>query len=41
VNLCINLITVSWAPSVKHDALTSTFDYGSRVAAVWLNRYAG
>jgi peptide/nickel transport system substrate-binding protein len=34
---CIGL-TGSWAPAVKNYAPNSTFDYGNRVAALWLDR---
>ena len=30
--------TGSWQPYVKHYAPNLTFDYGSRVAALWLDR---
>jgi peptide/nickel transport system substrate-binding protein len=32
------MITSSWQPYVKHFAPNLTFDYGSRVAALWLDR---
>jgi hypothetical protein len=32
------MITASWAPYVKHYGPNITFDYGSRVAALWLDR---
>ena len=31
-------ITASWQPYVKNYAPNQTFDYGSRVAALWLER---
>ena len=31
-------ITASWQPYVKNYAPNQTFDYGSRVAALWLDR---
>jgi hypothetical protein len=33
-----NTITASWQPYVKNYAPNHTFDYGSRVAALWLDR---
>ena len=30
--------TGSWQPYVKNHAVNVTFDYGSRVAALWLDR---
>jgi hypothetical protein len=32
------MITGSWQPYVKNYAPNQTFDYGSRVAALWLDR---
>ena len=32
------VITGSWQPYVKNYAPNQTFDYGSRVAALWLDR---
>ena len=31
-------LTASWQPYVKNYAPNPTFDYGSRVAALWLDR---
>ena len=31
-------VTASWQPYVKNYAPNQTFDYGSRVAALWLDR---
>ena len=33
------VITASWAPYVKNYGPNHTFDYGSRAAALWLDRY--
>jgi peptide/nickel transport system substrate-binding protein len=33
-----NMITASWAPYVKNYSPNITFDYGSRAAALWLDR---
>ena len=33
-----NTITSTWQPYVKNYAPNQTFDYGSRVAALWLDR---
>ena len=33
-----NMITSTWQPYVKNYAPNQTFDYGSRVAALWLDR---
>ena len=33
-----NTITASWQPYVKNYAPNLTFDYGSRAAALWLER---
>ena len=33
-----SMITASWQPYVKNYAPNSTFDYGSRAAALWLER---
>ena len=38
VYLNANVITVSWAPYVKNYGPNITFDYGSRAAALWLDR---
>ena len=32
------MLTSSWQPYVKHYAPNLTFDYGSRVAELWLER---
>jgi ABC-type transport system substrate-binding protein len=32
------MITSSWQPYVKHFTPNLTFDYGGRVAALWLDR---
>jgi ABC-type transport system substrate-binding protein len=32
------VITASWQPYVKNYAPNQSFDYGSRVAALWLDR---
>ena len=32
------MITGSWQPYVKNYAPNQTFDYGSRAAALWLDR---
>jgi hypothetical protein len=32
------MYTGSWQPYVKNHAPNPTFDYGSRVAALWLER---
>jgi hypothetical protein len=32
------MITASWAPYVKNYSPNITFDYGSRAAALWLDR---
>jgi hypothetical protein len=31
-------VTGSWQPHVKHYAPNLSFDYGSRAAALWLDR---
>jgi len=33
-----NMITGTWQPYVKNDTPNTTFDYGSRAAALWLER---
>ena len=33
-----NVVTASWAPYVKNYGPNITFDYGSRAAALWLDR---
>jgi len=33
-----NMVTASWAPYVKNYGPNITFDYGSRAAALWLDR---
>lgn len=33
-----NMITVTWRPYVKNFAPNTTFDYGGRAAALWLDR---
>jgi peptide/nickel transport system substrate-binding protein len=38
VHLLVPMITASWAPYVKNYGPNITFDYGSRVAALWLDR---
>jgi len=38
VNLLVPMITASWAPYVKNYGPNITFDYGSRAAALWLER---
>jgi peptide/nickel transport system substrate-binding protein len=38
VYLNANMVTVSWAPYVKNYSPNITFDYGSRAAALWLDR---
>jgi peptide/nickel transport system substrate-binding protein len=38
VNLASAMITGSWQPYVKNYAPNPTFDYGSRAAALWLER---
>jgi ABC-type transport system substrate-binding protein len=38
VYLNVNVITASWAPHVKNYGANITFDYGSRAAALWLER---
>src|SRR5436190_2069227 len=38
VYICVNMATASWAPYVKNYGPNITFDYGSRVAALWLER---
>jgi len=38
VHLLAPMITASWAPYVKNYGPNITFDYGSRVAALWLDR---
>jgi hypothetical protein len=38
VYLNVNVITASWAPYVKNYGPNITFDYGSRAAALWLDR---
>jgi len=32
------MITGTWQPYVKNDTPNTTFDYGSRAAALWLER---
>ena len=34
----VMMVTASWAPYVKNYGPTVTFDYGSRAAALWLDR---
>ena len=34
----LDMITGSWQPYVKNYAPNLTFDYGSRAAALWLDR---
>jgi len=38
IHLLVPMITASWAPYVKNYGPNITFDYGSRVAALWLDR---
>ena len=38
VHVLVAMITASWAPYVKNYGPNITFDYGSRVAALWLDR---
>jgi peptide/nickel transport system substrate-binding protein len=38
VNTNVVMVTASWAPYVKNYGPNITFDYGSRVAALWLDR---
>jgi ABC-type transport system substrate-binding protein len=38
VYLFWQMLTGSWQPYVKNSAPNLTFDYGSRVATLWLNR---
>ena len=38
VYLVSPMYTGSWRPYVKNHAANVTFDYGSRVAALWLDR---
>jgi peptide/nickel transport system substrate-binding protein len=38
VHLLVPMVTASWAPYVKNYGPNITFDYGSRVAALWLDR---
>ena len=38
VYLLLRMITGSWQPYVKNYAPNLTFDYGSRAAALWLER---
>ena len=38
VHLHVPMVTASWAPYVKNYGPNITFDYGSRVAALWLDR---
>jgi peptide/nickel transport system substrate-binding protein len=38
VHLLVPMVTASWAPYVKNYGPNITFDYGSRVAALWLER---
>jgi ABC-type transport system substrate-binding protein len=38
VYLNSNIITASWQPYVKNYSPNITFDYGSRAAALWLDR---
>jgi hypothetical protein len=38
IYLISNLYTASWQPYVKNYALHFTQDYGSRAAALWLER---
>ena len=38
VHVLVPMITASWAPYVKNYGPNITFDYGSRVAALWLER---
>src|SRR4029453_10321282 len=38
VHLLVPMITASWAPYVKNYSPNITFDYGSRAAALWLDR---
>ena len=33
-----NMITGTWQPYVKNYAPNTTFDYGGRAAALWLER---
>jgi hypothetical protein len=33
-----SMITASWQPYVKNFSPNHSFDYGSRVAALWLDR---
>jgi peptide/nickel transport system substrate-binding protein len=38
VHVLVPMVTASWAPYVKNYGPNITFDYGSRVAALWLDR---
>jgi peptide/nickel transport system substrate-binding protein len=38
VHLLVPMVTASWAPYVMNYGPNITFDYGSRVAALWLDR---
>ena len=38
VHLLVPMVTASWAPYVKNYGPNITFDYGSHVAALWLDR---
>jgi peptide/nickel transport system substrate-binding protein len=38
INLVSAMTTGSWQPYVKNYAVNQTFDYGSRAAALWLER---
>jgi peptide/nickel transport system substrate-binding protein len=38
VYICVTMATASWAPYVKNYGSNITFDYGSRVATLWLER---
>jgi ABC-type transport system substrate-binding protein len=38
VNTNVVMVTASWAPYVKNYGPNVTFDYGSRAAALWLDR---
>jgi peptide/nickel transport system substrate-binding protein len=38
VHLLVPMVTASWAPYVMNYGPILTFDYGSRVAALWLDR---
>ncbi len=38
VYICVSMVTASWAPYVKNYGPNITFDYGSRAAALWLER---